>query len=394
MIRASSSFALLVAVAAGCPSSPAEDGGEASETEGPSSSTEPTGADGTTIGDGTTTADATDDTGPSGPCVLEGMFEACTEGGTEGVAYCDEIDGELQWGPCLDDVACELGESLQGCQRCTLVEGVPTVEGSPTCECEGPVDAPPCEQTECFQRWDWSCDACESFTAGDCFSYDQGCTNPWLGCLVDARFPCSRVWAQGGAEFDVLSALEDETAAVCVLTSLRDGVPGTFEILLSITPVDGIPIASADAHHVHAYGPRASASTRWPSPRRASAVRTLPSVMAIAVMLDSEGQVVTRRESGTVAAREPCERTEQREQVAQELGVAVGHVGVLVLEREAAQAQEVLERSEDLGRAHGAPRGFWSASSTCSSSSRSTVWSLRRAHSRSALVAMRSMSRS
>lgn len=216
MIRALPFYAVLVTMV-GCQPTPAEDDGGSSETGGSSSST---------VAD-----DTTGPTGPTGPCPLEGMFEACDADGTEGVAYCDDIGGELQWGQCLPSVACELGESLQGCQRCTLVEGVPTITGSPTCECEGPADAPPCEQTECLQRWDWSCDTCESFTSGDCFSYDQGCANPRLDCLIDARFPCDRVWAQSGAEYDVLSVLEDEAAAVCVLTSLRDGVPGTYEIL-------------------------------------------------------------------------------------------------------------------------------------------------------------------
>lgn len=76
--------------------------------------------------------------------------------------------------------------------------------------------------------------------------------------------------------------------------------------------------------------------------------------MAIAVTCRSAGDVITCRERGTVAAGEPCERTEQGEQVVRELGVAGGHVVVPMLERDAAQPQQVLERGEDLGRAYGA----------------------------------------
>jgi hypothetical protein len=49
-----------------------------------------------------------------------------------------------------------------------------------------------------------------------------------LGC--DSDSPCARVWAQEGAA-SMLTQLEDEAAAVCVLESLRDGVPGTYQIL-------------------------------------------------------------------------------------------------------------------------------------------------------------------
>lgn len=205
-------------IAAGCPG-PGMEGTETSE----GSSTDADGGSSTTmVGD-------TTDTGPSGPCPLEGMYEACVVDGVEGVSYCDEIDGELQWGPCLLELACELGESLEGCQSCTLVDGVPTVIGSATCECEGPVGLPVCEQAECLQRWDYACGDCQDFTAGDCFSYDQGCSSPWLGC--DLESPCQRVWAVGGASFDMLTELESEEAAICALTSLRDGVPGSYEII-------------------------------------------------------------------------------------------------------------------------------------------------------------------
>jgi hypothetical protein len=227
MSRASWVLAGVLASTTGCPSTPGEEDDETTQgsTSAPASSSD------AESGSSTAGVDATaGDTGPSGPCPLEGMFVDCDAGGVEGIAYCDEIDGELQWGPCLASVDCELGESLGGCQSCTLVEGVPTVEGSATCECEGPADAPECEQTECLQRWDYSCGSCKNFTRGDCFSYDQGCSNPRLGCIPEELI-CSRVWAQDGGFSGTLTELEDEEAAICLLTSLRDGTPGIYEVL-------------------------------------------------------------------------------------------------------------------------------------------------------------------
>lgn len=215
MSRARWLIAWAIVTMAGCPSPEPGDDGSASTTDGDG---------GSTNGDGGSTAGGS---GPTGSCPLEGMFVECVDAG---IGYCDEIDGELQWGPCVVTPECELGEDLVGCQRCTLEGGVPTVTGSPTCECEGPAGAAVCEQTECLQRWDYDCGLCESFVSGDCFSYDQGCASPWLGCGTGEPSPCGRVWAQDG-EFGTLGALEDEAAAVCVLESLRDGIPGTYDIV-------------------------------------------------------------------------------------------------------------------------------------------------------------------
>lgn len=241
MIRAFVSIAGLLATIGACQPATAGDGGE---TEAGSTAS-------STAADGESTIAATDDTagdtGPSGSCPLEGMFVECIVDGTEGVAYCDDIGGELQWGPCLPSVACELGQGLEGCQTCTLVDGVPTITGSPTCECAGPGGAPQCEQTECFARWDYSCGSCQSFTSGDCFSYSEGCSDPWLGC--DLGSPCNRVWALSSAGEDVLDTIEDEEAAICVLTALRDGVPGTFRIEWGLMFDGGWPV-----EHVHSSG--------------------------------------------------------------------------------------------------------------------------------------------
>lgn len=225
----------VVALAAGCPA-PTMDG----ETMTAGTTAGTTGSDstgsGSTTGDPTqgststpTTDATTSSTGPSGSCPLAGMFLECTAGGLEGLAYCDEIGGELKWGPCLTDPACELGGFLPGCQSCALIEGVPTIEGSPTCECEGPGDVPACAQTECLQRWDYSCGECQNFSDGDCFSYSEGCSSPWLGCGFGS--PCSRVWAIDESWNGELNGLEDEEAAICVLSAIRDGTVGTYEIL-------------------------------------------------------------------------------------------------------------------------------------------------------------------
>lgn len=222
MTRVSITFLLLAA----CGGETVGDGDATSDGSGAST---PTTGPGAETSSGADTGD-----GPSGACPLEGMFVDCTIGGAEGVAYCDIIDGALQWGPCLPARACELGEMPGACQRCTLEDGVPTVTGSASCECEGEADLPICEQTACVQRWEYGCDACVSFTAGDCFSYGLGCSNPV--CDSDLGTPCARVWAQGDG---TLTTLEDDAAAVCLLTSLRDGIPGSYDILWGVMFDDG-----------------------------------------------------------------------------------------------------------------------------------------------------------
>ncbi|HEY8374927.1 MAG TPA: hypothetical protein VIK91_00505 [Nannocystis sp.] len=244
------------ALATGCSASTAEDdtmtaGTTAGTTESGSTAT------GSTTGDPTQggTAEPTTGEGPSGACVLEGLFEECKVGGVAGVAYCDVIGGELKWGPCVTNPACELNEPLVGCQVCTLVEGVPTIEGSPTCSCEGPENLPVCSQTECLQRWEYSCGDCWEFTSGDCFSYSEGCSSPWLGCGLES--PCSRVWAFSEDWGVELNALEDEEAAICVLTAIRDGTVGTYQILWG--PMDDVG-AMYEYVHVHGDG---TATVEW-----------------------------------------------------------------------------------------------------------------------------------
>jgi hypothetical protein len=61
---------------------------------------------------------------PSGQsCPLVGFFVAC-EGG--GQTFCDQIDGALRFGPCVDPPACDISGSASCDGHCELVEGVPT----------------------------------------------------------------------------------------------------------------------------------------------------------------------------------------------------------------------------------------------------------------------------
>jgi len=63
---------------------------------------------------------------PGDPCPLRGLYLACEQDGVEGVAFCDGIDGTLQFGPCLAEVVCRLADPDQCTQRCELVAGEPT----------------------------------------------------------------------------------------------------------------------------------------------------------------------------------------------------------------------------------------------------------------------------
>ncbi|NVB40929.1 hypothetical protein G6O69_24025 [Pseudenhygromyxa sp. WMMC2535] len=180
-----------------------------------------------------------DTDGPSGSCVLEGMYEDCSLEGAAGLSYCDEIEGALAWGPCVVLPECEFGESAPGCQECELLEGVPTLTGSADCSCEAPGDLPICAQSECAQRWDYGCDNCQEFVGGGtCFSYSEGCSLPLLDCS-DLEKPCDRVWAWDEGLESLENGLEP---AQCVLASLRDGAPARHTILVGYMGDEG-PIA-------------------------------------------------------------------------------------------------------------------------------------------------------
>jgi hypothetical protein len=181
----------------------------------------------TSTGELTTTAGESSDTGtPTGPCPLEGMFVDCQDDDTAGIAYCDLFEDGLQWGPCVESPACELGTSFEGCP-CTLVDGRPTIVSADGC-CANDADLTVCPQTSCVQRWDYSCAGCESFSTGDCFSFDHGCAAPTLECALD--MPCLPVLALPDEQTGQLGLLEDAPAAPCMLEALRDGTPGVYEV--------------------------------------------------------------------------------------------------------------------------------------------------------------------
>ncbi|HHH28626.1 MAG TPA: hypothetical protein ENK57_09815 [Polyangiaceae bacterium] len=92
-----------------------------------------------------------------------------------------------------------------------------------------PQGLPECPVDSCTQRWSYGCDECSiEFDRALCFEIDIGCAYPKLNC--DLPKPCDRVWAYG-QEFGVLDTFESEDAAICVLTSLRDGDLAHHEVL-------------------------------------------------------------------------------------------------------------------------------------------------------------------
>jgi hypothetical protein len=102
----------------------------------------------------------------------------------------------------------------------------PTTAGEAGDACM-PDGLPACPVAQCLEEWSFSCDGCGEFVeTGRCFEIAVGCAYPALAC--DLPSPCGRVWAQG---YDTIESLEDEGAAVCLLTALRDRTPGRYELL-------------------------------------------------------------------------------------------------------------------------------------------------------------------
>jgi hypothetical protein len=92
-----------------------------------------------------------------------------------------------------------------------------------------PQGLPECAVDSCTQRWSYGCDDCDvEFNRALCFEIDVACAYPKLSC--DLPEPCERVWAYG-QDFGVLDTFESEDAAICVLTSLRDGDLAHHEVL-------------------------------------------------------------------------------------------------------------------------------------------------------------------
>lgn len=90
-----------------------------------------------------------------------------------------------------------------------------------------PAALPACPVQGCREDWSFSCPGCGEFLPQDtCFEIDVGCAYPALNCALPDL--CPRVWGQG---YDVIEGLEDDAAATCFLSALRDGKPGRFTLL-------------------------------------------------------------------------------------------------------------------------------------------------------------------
>ncbi len=109
----------------------------------------------------------------------------------------------------------------------TSVGDTSSESGSESGDACAPTDLPRCPVRRCLEEWSYSCRDCgDFFDFKTCFEIDVGCTYPALVC--DLPSPCDRVWGQG---YDTIEQIEDEDAAICLLTALRDGTPGKFELL-------------------------------------------------------------------------------------------------------------------------------------------------------------------
>lgn len=99
-----------------------------------------------------------------------------------------------------------------------------TDTGGAVCD---PTNLPACAVSGCREDWLFECPGCgDILPQAQCFEVDVGCTYPALGC--DLPSPCERVWGMG---YDLIEQFEDEAAATCFLTALRDGTPGHFVLL-------------------------------------------------------------------------------------------------------------------------------------------------------------------
>lgn len=106
----------------------------------------------------------------------------------------------------------------------TTTTGSTTDTGGPVCD---PTDLQACPVTGCREDWLFECPGCGEFLPhAECFEADALCTYPALGC--DLPSPCERVWGMG---YDLIEQFEDDAAATCFLTALRDGTPGHFVLL-------------------------------------------------------------------------------------------------------------------------------------------------------------------
>lgn len=167
--------------------------------------------------DGTTDG-AADSSGTDGPATLDGATTPGDDDADDGDTAADDDDTADDGDTTADDddSTSEPGTTDAGTQEC--------IEE----------DWPACEVEACVQEWSFACEACsdeESQSHPLCFGVSEGCAYPWLDCPALPESPCGRVWGQGS---DMIESFEDEAAAVCVLEALRDGVPGTYELVFGI----------------------------------------------------------------------------------------------------------------------------------------------------------------
>jgi len=102
-------------------------------------------------------------------------------------------------------------------------------------EC-APQGLPACPVAQCIEFWSYDCPNCDVFfDTVRCFELGIGCSYPLQHCSLP--MPCDRVWGTG---YDAITGFESEEAAICMLTALRDGTPGNFEVLWGEMGDEGI----------------------------------------------------------------------------------------------------------------------------------------------------------
>lgn len=155
--------------------------------------------------------------------VLALLTSACPGGQGESTSQASETsEGSTGTTGTTADASTSTGTPTSGTTDAPTSTDASTTTGL-VCDPQG---LPACPVTGCREDWSFECPGCGDFLGGTCFEIDVGCAYPALNC--DLPSPCDRVWGQG---YDTIDALEDDAAAICLLTALRDGTPGRFELL-------------------------------------------------------------------------------------------------------------------------------------------------------------------
>lgn len=194
-----------------------------------------TGITTTTNGGSGTYAPTIDDQGCLERC---GELDLCIEGACTPKCYEGSLsgDGDIFAFNCPDFGGCYTYEPCAG--GCEIVDGAAVCTPNTACD---PVGLPACPVTECTQRWSYACPECGiEFDRATCFAISEGCTYPWLTC--DLPKPCPRVWAHAAENYGTLEVFEAESAAICVLQSLRDGTLARHEILWGEMTDEGVTV--------------------------------------------------------------------------------------------------------------------------------------------------------